>query len=109
MIESELFGYADGTFTGAQRGGRQGKFELADDGTILLDEIDDMPLAMQVKLLRVLQTCEIYRIGGQKPISVDVRIIASTHIHLREAVARRNFREDLFYRLNVWHIRAPPR
>ncbi len=107
LIESELFGYEEGAFTGAQKGGRQGKFELADGGTILLDEIGDMPPDIQVKLLRVLQTGEIFRVGGHKPIAVNVRIIASTHVNLREAVACKTFREDLFYRLNVWHISVP--
>ncbi len=103
-----MFGYADGAFTGARKGGRPGKFELANGGTVLLDEIGDMPADMQVKMLRVLQTGEIYRIGGHKSISVDVRIIAATHAKLQEKVDQKIFREDLFYRLNVFPIVIPP-
>ncbi len=108
LLESELFGYAGGTFTGATKKGRPGKFELADGGTIFLDEIGDMPTDMQVKILRVLQTSEVVRIGEHKPILVDVRIIAATHADLKRAVAWQNFREDLFYRLNVFPISIPP-
>ena len=108
LLESELFGYSGGTFTGASKKGRPGKFELADGGTIFLDEIGDMPMDMQVKILRVLQTSEVVRIGEHKPILVDVRIIAATHANLKKAVARRVFREDLFYRLNVFPIFIPP-
>lgn len=108
LLESELFGYAEGSFTGAQKGGRPGKFELADGGTIFLDEISDMSPDMQVKLLRVLQTGEVCRIGAHKSISVDVRIIAATNANLKQAVDRGNFREDLFYRLNVFPISIPP-
>ena len=108
MLESELFGYVEGSFTGARRGGRPGKFELADGGTILLDEIGDMSADMQVKLLRVLQTGEVYRVGEHKPISVDVRIIAATNVQLKNEVDRGNFRDDLFYRLNVFPIIIPP-
>ncbi|MGW8187875.1 MAG: sigma-54 interaction domain-containing protein, partial [Desulfobacterales bacterium] len=108
LLESELFGYADGAFTGARKGGRPGKFELANGGTILLDEIGDMPADMQVKMLRVLQTGEVYRIGGHKSMSVDVRIIAATHAKLQEKVDQKIFREDLFYRLNVLPIVIPP-
>ncbi len=108
LLESELFGYVEGTFTGALRGGRAGKFELANGGTMLLDEIGDMPHDMQVKLLRVLQTGEVYRIGARKPVQIDTRIIACTHVDLAQAVAQRRFREDLFYRLNVFPIRIPP-
>lgn len=108
LLESELFGYVDGAFTGAQRGGRPGKFELAHGGTLLLDEIGDMPHSMQVKLLRVLQTGEVYRIGARKPILVNTRIIASTHVDLARAVTGGTFREDLFYRLNVFPIVIPP-
>ncbi|MDA3916307.1 MAG: sigma 54-interacting transcriptional regulator [Deltaproteobacteria bacterium] len=107
LIESELFGYAEGAFTGARKGGRPGKFELANGGTVLLDEIGDMPLNMQTKLLRVLQTRRIYRIGEHKPIEVDIRIIAATHVNLKNAVSHGNFREDLFYRLNVFPIKIP--
>jgi len=108
LLESELFGYVEGSFTGARRGGRPGKFELADGGTIFLDEIGDMSGDMQVKLLRVLQTGEVYRVGEHKPISVDVRIIAATNVQLKNEVDRGNFREDLFYRLNVFPIVIPP-
>jgi transcriptional regulator with PAS, ATPase and Fis domain len=108
LLESELFGYVEGSFTGARRGGRPGKFELADGGTIFLDEIGDMSADMQVKLLRVLQTGEVYRVGEHKPLSVDVRIIAATNVQLKNEVDRRNFREDLFYRLNVFPIIIPP-
>jgi PAS domain S-box-containing protein len=108
LLESELFGYEDGAFTGAKKGGRKGKFELADKGTIFLDEIGDMPLHMQSKLLRVLQEQEIERIGGNKSIKVDVRIIAATHQNLRKMVDEGKFREDLFYRLNVININIPP-
>lgn len=108
LLESELFGYIQGAFTGAVKGGRPGKFELANSGTMLLDEIGDMPHDMQVKLLRVLQTGEVTRIGAQKSFSTDVRIIACTHVKLSEAVKQKRFREDLFYRLNVFAIRIPP-
>ena len=108
LLESELFGYVEGSFTGARRGGRPGKFELADGGTVFLDEIGDMSADMQIKLLRVLQTGEVHRIGEHKPISVDVRIIAATNVHLKNEVERGNFREDLFYRLNVFPIIIPP-
>ena len=108
LLESELFGYVEGSFTGAARGGKPGKFEWANGGTILLDEIGDMPHDMQVKLLRVLQTGEVYRIGARKPVIVDVRIIACTHVDLARAVKEGRFREDLFYRLNVFGIRIPP-
>ena len=108
LLESELFGYAEGAFTGARKGGRPGKFELANGGTVLLDEIGDMPRDMQVKLLRVLQTGEVCRIGEHKSISVDLRIIAATNAHLKQRVDRGDFREDLFYRLNVFPIIIPP-
>ena len=108
LLESELFGYVDGAFTGARRGGRPGKFELASGGTIFLDEIGDMPVNMQVKLLRVLQTGEVDRIGQNKPIAVDLRIIAATHAKLDQALVRGTFRQDLYYRLNVFPIHIPP-
>jgi len=108
LIESELFGYEDGAFTGARRGGRAGKFELANEGTIFLDEIGDMPLDTQVSLLRVLQEKQVVRIGGYKPIPINVRVIAATNKDLKEEVRRGNFREDLFYRLNVININVPP-
>ena len=108
LLESELFGYVDGAFTGASRGGRPGKFELANEGTILLDEIGDMPHDMQVKLLRVLQTGEIQRIGARKTVSTDTRIIAATHVDLNKMVELNRFRKDLFYRLNIIQITLPP-
>jgi transcriptional regulator of acetoin/glycerol metabolism len=108
LLESELFGYAEGSFTGGRKGGRPGKFELADGGTIFLDEIGEMPADMQVKLLRVLQTGEVCRIGEHKSISIDVRIIAATNARIRKEIDQKNFREDLFYRLNVFPIKIPP-
>ena len=108
LIESELFGYEDGAFTGAKRGGRAGKFELANGGTLFLDEIGEMPLDMQVNLLRVLQENCITRIGGNKYIKIDVRIIAATNKNLREKIKKGTFREDLYYRLNVIPIYVPP-
>ena len=107
LLESELFGYAGKAFTGAGKKGRPGKFELADGGTVFLDEIGDMSVDMQAKILRVLQTGEVVRIGEHKPALVDVRIIAATHMDLQKAVKRRDFREDLFYRLNVFPIHIP--
>jgi transcriptional regulator of acetoin/glycerol metabolism len=108
LLESELFGYVDGAFTGASRSGRPGKFELADEGTILLDEIGDMPHDMQVKLLRVLQTGEIQRIGARRTIRTDTRIIAATHVDLNKMIELNRFRKDLFYRLNIIQITLPP-
>ena len=108
LIESELFGYEEGAFTGAKRGGRPGKFELANGGTIFLDEVGDMPLETQVSLLRVLQEKQVVRIGGFKPIAVTIRVIAATNRDLKEEVRRGNFREDLYYRLNVINISVPP-
>jgi len=107
LLESELFGYVEGAFTGALKGGRPGKFELADGGTVFLDEIGDMSTDMQVKLLRVLQTGEVCRIGDHKSITVDIRIVAATNVRLKQEVDRKNFREDLFYRLNVFPITIP--
>lgn len=107
LFESELFGYTEGSFTGAKKGGKKGKFELANGGTIFLDEIADMPLAMQVKLLRVLQERQIDVIGNDKSIPVDVRVIAATNRNLEELVKEKKFREDLFYRLNVINIQIP--
>lgn len=108
LLESELFGYEDGAFTGAKKGGKKGHFQLANRGTIFLDEIGDMPIAMQSKLLRVLQEKEIQPVGGQKSIPVDVRIITATHRNLEKMVASGNFRQDLYYRLNVIKIEIPP-
>lgn len=108
LIESELFGYEGGSFTGSRREGHPGKFELADGGTIFLDEIGDMPLEVQVSLLRVLQNKEVVRVGGNKAKHVDVRIIAATNTNLEEAVANKTFRNDLYYRLNVFSFYIPP-
>ena len=108
LLESELFGYEEGAFTGAKKQGKIGKFELASGGTIFLDEIGDMPMEMQVKILRVLQEKEIERIGGTKTISVDCRIIAATNKELKKAIEEQKFREDLYYRLNVVNIEVPP-
>jgi PAS domain S-box-containing protein len=107
LLESELFGYEEGSFTGAKKGGKLGKFELAEGGTIFLDEIGDMPLYMQAKLLRVIQEREVERIGGTRPRAVNVRIIAATNINLEEMVAQGKYRQDLYYRLNVFLINIP--
>lgn len=107
LLESELFGYDTGAFTGAKKGGKPGKFELADKSTIFLDEIGDLPLAMQVKILRVIQEREIERIGSTKSQKVDVRIIAATNRNLEEMIKEKTFREDLYYRLNVININIP--
>lgn len=107
LVESELFGYEKGAFTGASSSGKMGKFEIAKDGTIFLDEIGDLPLHMQVKLLRVLEEKEITRIGGLGTIKVNPRIVAATHRNLYKMVERGEFREDLFYRLNVIPINIP--
>jgi PAS domain S-box-containing protein len=108
LIESELFGYVDGAFTGAFKGGRLGKFEVCNGGTIFFDEIADLPKDMQTKLLRVIQEKEVYRIGDHKGIPVDVRVISSSNRDLEKVVNSGNFREDLFYRLNVLKIYLPP-
>jgi transcriptional regulator with PAS, ATPase and Fis domain len=108
LIESELFGYDEGAFTGASRRGKKGKFELADSGSIFLDEIGDLPLDMQSKLLRVLQEREFERISGSKTIKVDVRVIAATNKDLEEMCRAGRFRSDLYFRLNVISIRIPP-
>lgn len=108
LIESELFGYEEGAFTGASKGGKMGKFQLADGGTLFLDEIGDMPYEMQAKLLRVLQEGEIERVGRQERIAVDVRVIAATNKNLEKMVSEEKFREDLYYRLNVVSIHIPP-
>lgn len=107
LLESELFGYDEGAFTGAKKGGKIGKFELAHKGTILLDEIGDMPINMQIKLLRVLQEKEIERVGGTTATPVDVRVIAATNRNLEELINEGKFRLDLFYRLNVVELKIP--
>ena len=108
LLESELFGYEEGAFTGARRGGKPGKFELAAGGTLFLDEIGDMPLPMQAKLLRVLQEKEVDRVGGTGSRRVDLRLIAATGRNLEEMVGQGTFRADLYYRVNVIPIRIPP-
>ena len=107
LLESELFGYEKGAFTGADQQ-KRGKFELADGGTIFLDEIGDISPKLQVDLLRVLQDRTFYRLGGTEEVRVDARVIAATHVDLQQAIADGNFRDDLFYRLNVIEIRIPP-
>ena len=108
LISSELFGYAEGAFTGARRGGRPGKFEFANGGTLLLDEIGDMPLEQQATLLRAIQEKAILRVGSNTLIKVDVRIIAATNQDLLALVEQGRFRADLYYRLNVINIFLPP-
>lgn len=108
LLESELFGYEEGAFTGAKKGGKIGKFELANQGTIFLDEIGELPLNMQSKLLRVLQEKEIEKIGSENTIPLNVRVIAATNQNLEEKVQNKAFRSDLFYRLNVIQIKLPP-
>lgn len=108
LLESELFGYERGAFTGAGKDGKPGIFEMAHNGTLLLDEIGDLPLSLQVKLLRVLQDKEIIRVGGTKTRSVDVRILAATNRNLADMVQQGSFREDLFFRLNVVPVQIPP-
>ncbi|MCL6634328.1 MAG: sigma-54-dependent Fis family transcriptional regulator [Peptococcaceae bacterium] len=108
LIESELFGYEEGAFTGAMRGGKRGLFEEASGGTIFLDEIGELDLRVQAKLLRVLQEKEIIRVGGTAPVTLDVRVIAATNAKLEEKTARGEFRQDLYYRLSVLPITIPP-
>jgi transcriptional regulator with PAS, ATPase and Fis domain len=108
LIQSELFGYEEGTFTGAKKGGKAGKFELANGGTIFLDEIGDMPLTVQTNLLRVLQEKYIVRVGGSRIIPLDVRIIAATNKNLLKEVENGSFRNDLYYRLSVFVLNIPP-
>jgi len=108
LIESELFGYEEGAFTGAKKGGNVGKFEIAEGGTIFLDEIGEMPSDMQIRLLRVIEEGVINRVGSTKQISIDVRIMAATNKDLKNEVQRGNFRKDLYYRLNVLPVHLPP-
>lgn len=108
LLESELFGYEEGAFTGAKRQGKAGMFELAHTGTLFLDEIGDLPLALQGRLLRVLQERELVRVGGTQVIHLDVRVLCATHQDLRRLIAEGRFRADLFYRLNVLSLRLPP-
>src|SRR5581483_815360 len=108
LLESELFGYEEGAFSGARRGGKKGLFEEANNGSIFLDEIGELSGGTQAKLLRVLQEKEIVRVGGTTPISINVRIIAATNVNLERAVREGKFREDLYYRLNNIPIHIPP-
>lgn len=108
LLETELFGYEEGAFTGAKKGGKLGKFQLANGGTLFLDEIGDMPLVMQVKILRALQEREVERVGGKGAEKVDVRIIAATNRNLEQMVSEGKFRQDLYYRLNVLSLHLPP-
>ena len=108
LIESELFGYEEGAFTGAKKGGKLGKFELAHSGTIFLDEIGDMSLTMQAKLLRVLQEKEFERVGGTKTVKVDIRVIAATNRDLESMIEKGTFRRDLYYRLNIVPLNLTP-
>ena len=107
LLESELFGYTTGAFTGAKRGGKSGKIEMAHGGTLFLDEIGDLPLNAQAKLLRVLETKKIERVGGVKTVDVDFRLVAATNKGLREMIRRNEFREDVFYRLNTMTVEIP--
>lgn len=107
LIESELFGYEKGAFTGANAAGKKGYFEIADNGIIFLDEVGELPLEMQAKLLRVIQDGEFYRVGGTKPVKCNVRILSATNRNLLEMVETKAFRQDLYYRLNVFPIRVP--
>lgn len=108
LLESELFGYKEGAFTGASKKGKPGKFEIADKGTIFLDEISEMSPQMQAKILRVLQEKEIDRLGADEPIKIDVRVVAASNRNLEEMVEKNEFREDLYYRLNVVSLNIPP-
>jgi propionate catabolism operon transcriptional regulator len=108
LLESELFGYEEGAFTGSRRGGKAGLFEAAHTGTIFLDEVGEMPVPLQTRLLRVLQEREILRIGATEPTPIDVRVIAATHRKLQQQVESGDFRRDLFYRLNILRLDLPP-
>ncbi len=108
LLESELFGYDEGAFTGARRGGKEGLFEMAQDGSIFLDEIADISPAVQIRLLRVLETGEIFRLGGDRPIAVNARVISSSWKDLVEEVRCGRFRADLYYRLSLLRLYTPP-
>ena len=108
LLEAEFFGYADGAFTGARRGGKPGRFEQAGGGTLFLDEVGELAPALQAKLLRVIQEREVEPVGAIRPVPVDVRVIAASNRDLEEMVARKEFRPDLYYRLNVLELRLPP-
>ena len=107
LLESELFGHEDGAFTGARRGGHAGLFEAANHGTLFLDEIGEMPLPLQTRLLRVLEEREVVRVGGTRPIAINVRIISATHCDLEQRIREGRFRADLFYRLAVLRLHLP--
>jgi len=107
LLESELFGYEDGAFTGAKKGGKPGLFELAHGGTLFLDEIGEMPLRIQVLLLRVLQERRVRRVGGERIIPIDVRIVAATNRELAEEIEKEHFRADLYYRINMLKLDVP--
>ena len=107
LLESELFGYEEGAFTGSRRGGKPGLIELADKGTLFLDEIGDMPISLQTRLLRVLQEREVIRLGSTEPTPVNIRVIAATHVDLDHAIAQGAFRADLYYRLNILRLQLP--
>jgi transcriptional regulator with PAS, ATPase and Fis domain len=108
LIESELFGYEEGAFTGSRKGGKLGKVQLAEGGTLFLDEIGDMPLMMQTKLLRVLQERQIEKLGSERIVNVDVRFIAATNQDLEQLIKEKKFRQDLYYRLNIVSLNIPP-
>jgi len=108
LLEAELFGYEEGAFTGAKKGGKAGKFELAHRGTIFLDEIGDLPLAMQAKVLRILQEKEVERVGSNRLQQLDIRVVAATHRDLEKMIGKGEFRQDLYYRLNVFTVTIPP-
>ena len=108
LFESELFGYEAGAFTGARNRGKPGKFELADGGTIFLDEVGDLPMPLQVKLLRVIQDREVERLGGTKALKLDFRVITATNRDLKAMMKKGDFRQDLYYRLNIFHLEVPP-
>ncbi|RKI99642.1 Fis family transcriptional regulator, partial [Butyricicoccus sp. 1XD8-22] len=108
LIESELFGYDHGAFTGGQKGGKRGLFEAANKGTIFLDEIAELPFSIQSKMLEILQSSTFRRVGGTENIKVDIRIIAATNKNLKQMVEENQFRQDLYYRLNVVPIHIPP-
>lgn len=107
LIEAEMFGYEPGSFTGAKKNGKAGKFELAHNGTIFLDEIGDMPMTMQVKLMRILQEKEVERLGADKPMAINFRVVSATNHNIKTLIDKKDFRLDLFYRLNVIHIHLP--
>ena len=108
LMESEFFGYEDGAFTGAKKGGKAGKFERASTGTLFLDEIDSLPLSMQPKFLRVIQENEVERVGGNSIISINTRLISATNVNLEEMIRQKALRQDLYFRLNIVEIRVPP-